>query len=111
DPAAARRRAVVLQLRVTGERLVLLVPAADLAQHGLGARLLDAARRRIRPLQRLHERVALLLAVLELLPDQLSELEHEPEVAAAVVLRLDRLPVPLQKPLRIRERPVLLRVR
>src|SRR5207247_10881892 len=42
DPAAARRRAVVLQLRVTGERLLLLVPAVDLAQHGLGARLLDA---------------------------------------------------------------------
>ena len=67
--------------------------------------------RRIVPAQRLDQRVSLLDRVLELLLDHPAEVEVEPEIRAAIVLRLRRLVVPLQQALRIRERAVLLGVR
>src|SRR5205814_8584907 len=44
DPAPAGRRAVRLQQLVGRERLTLVVPAVDLGEDGLGARLLVLAR-------------------------------------------------------------------
>ena len=49
--------------------------------------------------------------VLQPLAEHAAEVVVEPELGAAVVLRLDGLEVPLQQPLRIRERAVLLDVR
>src|SRR5581483_6530012 len=62
DPAAAERRAVVLQLRIAGEELAgrdLL--AADLLQDGLGVGLADRGVGRVLPAQRLDQQIALLL--------------------------------------------------
>src|SRR3954471_23999598 len=67
--------------------------------------------RRVLPAERLDQLVALLLRLGELLLDQPAEVEVEPELRAAVLLRLDRLPVPLQQTLRVREGAVLLGVR
>ena len=49
DPAAGRRRAVVLQLGVGGHRLAVAVPAVDFGQHRLGVGLLQRALRRVVP--------------------------------------------------------------
>ena len=65
---------------------------------------------RVLPAERLDQRVARVVGVGELLLDQPPEVEVEPELRARVALRLDRLPVPLEKPLGVRERPVLLGV-
>src|SRR5947209_13401248 len=66
--------------------------------------------RRMLPAQLLNELVARLLRLRELLLDEPAEVEVEPEVGAAVLLRLDRLPVPLEQALRVREGAVLLGV-
>src|SRR5437868_11074796 len=67
--------------------------------------------RRILPAQLLNELVARLLRLRELLLDEPAEVEVEPELGAAVLLRLDRLPVPLEQALRVREGAVLVGVR
>src|SRR5205085_9882857 len=54
--------------------------------------------------------VALAPGVREALADLLAEVVVEPEVGTAVLPRLDRLEVPLQQALRVRERSVLLDV-
>ena len=100
-----------LQQLVAGERLAGRVPAVDLREHRLGARLLDLARRRVVPRQVEERPVLRILRVLQLLADHAAEVVVEPELGAAVVLRLDRLEVPLEQPLRVRERAVLLDVR
>src|ERR1043166_260063 len=66
---------------------------------------------RVLPPQSLDQLVPLVFRIRELPLDQPAEVEVEPELRAAVLLRLDRLPVPLQQPLRVREGPVLLGVR
>src|SRR5690349_23624847 len=66
---------------------------------------------RVLPAERLDQLVAIVLGALELLLDQPAEMEVEPELRAAVPLRLDRLPVPLEESLRVREGAVLLGVR
>ena len=112
DPAAAHRRAVVLQLLVRAQVPARLdLPAVDLREHGLRARFLHLAVRRVLPAQRLDQLVARVLRVGELLLDAPPEMEVEPQLGTAILLRLGRLPVPLQQPLRVRERAVLLRVR
>src|SRR5207248_544509 len=72
---------------------------------------LDLAARRVVPREVEDRPVALLLRALEPLADLAPEVVVEPEVRAAVVLRLDGLEVPLEEPLRVRERAVLLDVR
>src|SRR3954451_14504424 len=67
--------------------------------------------RRVLPAERLDQLVALLLRLGELLLDQPAEVEVDPELRAAVLFRLDCLPVPLEQPLRVREGSVLLGVR
>src|SRR5207248_8074647 len=111
DPAAAARRAVGAEQLVAREVLARVVVAADLGDDGLGARLLDLAARLVVPREVEDRPVALLLGALEPLADLATEVVVEPEVGAAVVLRLDRLEVPLEEPLRVRERAVLLDVR
>ena len=110
DPAAARRRPVRAQQLVRGERLAGGVAAVDLREHRLGARLLDLAGGRVVPLELEDRLVAVFLRLLQLLADLLPEVVVEPELGAAVLLRLDCLEVPLQQPLRVRERAVLLDV-
>ena len=112
DPAAAQRRAVVLQLGIAREELAARdLPAVDLLQHRLRIGLLHRRVRGVLPAQRLDQLVALVLRLGELLLDQPAEVEVEPELRATVLLRLDRLPVPLQQPLRVGERAVFLGVR
>src|SRR5581483_8890623 len=114
DPAAAARRAVRLQQLVGRERLALVVVAVDLGEDGLGARLLDLPARRVRPRQvedRPVLRVLCSLRALQLLADRAAEVVVEPELRAAVLLRLGRAEVPLQETLRVREGAVLLEVR
>src|SRR5207248_9068808 len=94
DPAAAARRAVRLQLLVLAERLARLqVDAVDLGEHRLGARLLVLARSRVVPDEVLDRLVALLGRLIQLLADDPAEVVVEPELRAAVVLRVDRLEV------------------
>src|SRR5215213_6559060 len=66
DPAAARRRAVVGEREVAREGVVLGVPAADLAQHGLGVGIGVRALRRVVPGELQNRAVALLARAREL---------------------------------------------
>src|SRR5690606_14132198 len=114
DPAAARGRAVVLQLAVALELLALLprgrpVIAADLAQHGLDIGLALRPGRRVVPQQRLDRPVPLLLRVRVQLLDAPAQVHHEPRIGARVARRVHGAVVPLDQPLRVRERAVLLR--
>ena len=111
DPAAAARRAVVLQLGVGRQRLAVGVPAVDLGQHRLGARLVYLALGRVVPGQLAHRPVARLGRAGQPLPDQPAEVVGEPQVAAGVAGRLDRRVVPLQHPVGVGEAAGLLGVR
>ena len=111
DPAAAGGGAVRLQARIAGERLALGVVAVDLGQHRLGARLADLAVRRVVPREILDRLVARVVGVGELLADDPAEVVVEPELGAAVALGVDRLVMPLEQPLRVREGAVLFDVR
>ena len=111
DPAAAGGRSVVLELRVGGQRLPVGVPAVDLGQHGLGRRLGQRPLHRVVPGEVLYRPVHLVGRSGQLLPDPAAEVVGEPQVAAHVPGRLDRLVVPLQHPLGVGERAVLLGVR
>jgi hypothetical protein len=84
--------------------------AADLGEHRLGAGLVELPDRRVVPGQVEERPVFLVLRLLELLAELQPEVVVEPELRAAVGLRLDGLVVPLQQPLRVRERAVLLDV-
>src|SRR5207244_10426460 len=88
-----------------------VVPARDLGEYRLGARLLVLSARRVVPGEIEQRPIARRLRIRELLADDAAEVVVEPEVGAAVLLRLHRLVVPLQQPLRVRERAVLLEVR
>src|SRR5205823_13133437 len=84
DPAAAAGRAVGAQQLVAGEVLAGVVVAADLGDHGLGARLLDLPARRVVPREVEDRPVPLLLRGLQALADLAAEVVVEPEVGAAV---------------------------
>src|SRR5206468_2491646 len=90
DPATAARGAVGFEPLVPREQLPLLVPAADLLQHRLGARLLEPGVRRIVPREVLDRAVLRVVGLLQALLDALPEVVVEPEVGAAILLRLDR---------------------
>ena len=111
DPAAARRRAVGLQLGEGRERATLRVDTVDLAQHGRRTRLRVRAVGRQLPPQLLHRPVPGLGRLGETLADPQPEVVGEPQVGAPVAGGLDGLRVPLQETLRVREGAVLLDVR
>src|SRR5207248_9258072 len=66
---------------------------------------------RVLPGQAEGRQVAWVVRAGEFLADLAPEVVDEPEVGAAVALRVERLEVPLPEPLRVRERAVLLDVR
>ena len=122
DPAAAGRRAVGLHLhegrqRATGRDLV----AVDLLQHRLGAGLAPGLRtlgaehalvvHGVVPRQVEHGPVALVGGVGQALTHHPAQVVEEPQLRAAVARRVDRLLAPLQHPLGLRERALLLGVR
>ena len=111
DPAAAGRGAVGLELGVGGQRLAVGVPAVDLGQHGVGGRLGQRPLDRVVPGEVQYRPVHLVGGGGQLLPDPAAEVVGEPQVAAGVPGRLDRLVVPLQHPLGVGEGAVLLGVR
>ena len=128
DPAAASRRAVVLavgearqQLPLVGLRVYLIrMVAVDLLKDLQGIRLaLDAAQSAVRQARvfiviivpgQVQQRLVFRLrrAFVQLL-QPLTEVIQEPHVRAAVVRRINRLVVPLDQALRVRERAFFLR--
>ncbi len=111
DPAAAGRGAVGLELLVGGERIPLGVPAVDLGEDGFRVRFGLPALRRVLPGQVEHRPVHLVGGPGELPPDDPPQVVGEPQVAARVAGRFDRLVVPLEQPLGVGEAAVLLGVR
>ncbi|ABA52345.1 hypothetical protein BURPS1710b_A0731 [Burkholderia pseudomallei 1710b] len=120
DPAAARGRAVVLQLREAGELLALLHErlrrvfrirqirertAVELHRELFGRR---AFRVRVRPAQ-VDDRVGILAAVLAVhVAHAQEDPRHDLEVALRLARRLRALPVPLQHAAGVHERAALL---
>ena len=112
DPAAARRRPVVAQRREpVDRRAVGDREAVDLLQHLEHIGLVVRTDRRVRP-REVEQRAILRVRrprVQRAQPQ--AEVVHEPQLAAPIARRLDRLVVELQQPLRVRVRAVLLGVR
>src|SRR6266536_1350471 len=111
DPTAARGGSVVFQLKVGRQRAALRVVTVDLGKDGRGVRLVQRALRRVVPHQVENRPVHLVGASCQLGADASAEVINEPQVAAGVTRRLHRLMVPLQQPLRVGERAILLGVR
>jgi hypothetical protein len=78
----------------------------------VGVGLFDAALdlRRVVPVEVEDRPVLGILRARELLPDPLAQVVHEPEFGATVALGLDRLVAPLQEPLGVGKRALLLHV-
>src|SRR6201999_269975 len=110
DPAAAGGGGGVAQLRIGRQHLAVGVPAVDLGQHRLGARLVVHAAGRVVPGEVQHGTVSLVGRVPETLADATPEVIHEPQLRALVGDGLDRLVVPLHHPLGVGEGAVLLGV-
>src|SRR3954447_11900732 len=112
DPRAAGRGPVVAQLLVLLDvAAVLPVEAADLHQHDFSVRFVVRSERRVVPGQ-VEDRAVLRIArPRELVADLAPEVEEEVQLRTGVLPRLDRFVVPLEEPLRVRERAVLLGVR
>ncbi len=109
DPAAADGGAVVPQLgerreRPTGGHLV----PVDLPQYRLRARLVVLTLDRVVPGEVEQGTVTGFGGARQLPPDQPAEVVEEPEFGPAVAGRLDRLLPPLQQPLGLGERALLL---
>ena len=114
DPAAARRRAVVLQLRVARRASSPVATSQPLISASTASALGSCDLRRASDspsAATARARRAVASSSASFCLDAAAEVEVEPELGAAVLLRLDRLPVPLQQALRVRERAVLLGVR
>ena len=110
DPAAARGRAVGLQLGVRREGSAVGAGAVDLAQHRLTVGLAEVVDRVV-PGQVEQRPVHLVGGVAQLLADPVAQLDVELQLAGGVARRVDRLVAPLQHPLGLGERAGLLGVR
>ena len=110
DPRAAAGGSVGLQVLVLGEANAVGVAAVDLSQHRLGVGLVVRPLHRVVPGQVEDRPVAGVLRRGELLPDAPAQVMEEVQVRPAVLGRLHRLVVPLQQPLGVGERAVLLGV-
>ncbi len=121
DPAAAGGGAVVLELRVGGQRLAVGVPAVDLGEHRLGGRLGQRPLHRVIPGEVQHRPVHLVSGASwehpqaprarQLGADQPPQVVGEPQLAARVARGLHRGMMPLQHPLGVGEAAALLGVR
>jgi hypothetical protein len=110
DPRSARCPTIRLQIVVAGEERAVGAPAGDLLQDVLGVRLALRALERVVPREVEDRPVARVGRSGELLPDPRAEVVDPVELRARIALGLDRLVVPLEQPLRVRERAVLLGV-
>src|SRR5690606_13147438 len=85
DPAAARRGAVGPHLDEARQQpAVRHLPAVDLLEHRLGARLVVPAVHRVVPGEVEQRTVPLIMAVRQPLPDDPAEVVEEPQLRAAV---------------------------
>ena len=80
-------------------------------QDGVGIRLVVAPLQRVVPREIEDRAVTRIRRIGQLLPDPLAEVIDPVQLGAGISGRLDRLVMPLQQPLGVRERPVLLGVR
>src|SRR5262249_26293511 len=93
DPAAAGGGAIVVQLLVGRDRVAVAVPSVDLGEHRLSYRLFRYSERRVVPRQVQQWLVHLVNRPGELLAKLPAEVVGEPQFAARVAGRLDRLVV------------------
>ena len=110
DPRAARGRAVVGEVLVLGDERAVGLATVDLAQNGVGVRLVVLADERVVP-DEVEDRAVLgIIGTGEPLADLAEQVVGEPGLRAAVTRRLDRLVVVLQQALGVGEAAVLLDV-